>query len=126
MYSKSNTMNKFSEFNKNFFKSKEIEWFDTEGTMKLDDNRVVVISIGDLGTRDHYNGYLVEIYNKHQGLIVKKWFKFKDYLEFTHRDKTSKYFHVWLNDDNFEWYISRPKDTKVMVKTIFDFIEKFR
>lgn len=119
-------MNKFSEFNKNFFKSKEIEWFDTEGTMKLDDSRVVKITIDDLGVCHNYNGYLVEIYNKHHGLIVKKWFSFKDHLEFNHRDDRTKHYHVGLYDDNFEWYISRPKDTKVMVKRIFDFIERFR
>ena len=119
-------MNIFSEFNKNFFKSKQIEWYDKSGVMNLDDNRVVTITIDDIGTRDNYNGYMVEIYNKHQGSIVKKWFRFVDHLEFTHRDDRTKYYHVWLNSGNFEWYISRPKDTKVMVKTIFDFIERFR
>jgi hypothetical protein len=43
-----------------------------------------------------------------------------------HRDNhTQEYCHVWLNSGKFDWYISRPKDTKEMVKVIMDWIEKF-
>lgn len=115
----------FKNFNEEFWKSqKNITWYDKQGVMNLGDQRVVTITIDDVGTRDNYNGYHVEIINKFNGTIVKKWFRFIDHLTMVHRDK-SEYYHVWLNSGKCDWYISRPKDTKEMVKVIMDWIEKF-
>jgi hypothetical protein len=123
--------NIFKEFNKNFFTphtSLGIKWFDKEGLTTLDDNRVVSIKIDDLGTRDHYSGYWVEIIDKHQGTINKKFFRFRDHLEFKHRNENTMYYHVWYSDGgkSFEWYISKPLSTKPMVDTITDFINYFK
>jgi len=118
--------NVFKSFNQNFWKSqKDITWYDKQGVMKLDDQRVVTITIDDVGTRDNYNGYYVEVVNKMNGTIVKKWFRFQDHLTMIHRD-TQHQFHVWSNSGNFDWYISRPKDTKEMVKVIMDWINQFK
>jgi hypothetical protein len=117
--------NFFKKFNEDFFKSeKNITWYDTEGVYRLDDNRVVTITLSDVGTRDHYNGYVVEIFNKQNGSIVKKFFRFQFHLEMNHNGR--KFYYVWYQGGNLDWYISRPKNTKDMVKTIFDYINKFK
>lgn len=119
----------FKKFNEDFWKSvNSITWYDKQGVMVLDDQRVVTITIDDVGTRDNYNGYHVEIINKVQGTIVKKWFKFQDHLTMVHRGESTisqEYCHVWLNSGKFDWYISRPKDSKEMVKVIMDYVNKF-
>ena len=118
--------NVFKTFNIDFFKSqKDITWYDKQGILILDDNRVVTITIDDVGTHDSYNGYWVEIFNKTNGPIIKKFFRFSDHLTMNHYD-TQQYFHVWYNNKKFEWYISRPKDPKEMVNIIFDWINKFK
>ena len=123
----------FKKFNEEFWKKGvpntllyPINWYDKQGVMKLDDQRVVTITIDDLGVRDNYNGYHVEIINKFNGSIVKKWFRFQDHLTMVNRSDRQPYFHVWLNDGNFDWYISRPSDTKEMVKVICDWINQFK
>jgi hypothetical protein len=122
----------FKKFNEEFWKKGvpnsllyPINWYDKQGVMKLDDQRVVTITIDDLGHRERYYGYHVEIINKFNGTIVKKWFRFQDHLTMVHPDR-KPYFHVWLNDGNFDWYISRPSDTKEMVKVICDWINQFK
>ena len=119
--------NVFKKFNEDFWKSeKSITWYDTQGVMNLDDQRVVTFSIEERGMRDHYVGYNVKIYNKTQGEIVSKFFRFKDHLEMVHRENTSEQYHVWSVDGKFDWYISRPKNTKEMVKVIMDWISMFK
>lgn len=120
--------NIFSNFNREFFKSMtsyDIKWFDKEGLIQLDDNRLVSIKLDDVGTRDNYSGYWVEFINKQSGTIYKKFFKFKYHMDFVHRD-SSHYFHVWYNSGKLDWYISRPLSTKPMVDTITDFINYFK
>ena len=117
----------FKNFNQDFWKSeKTITWYDKQGVMSLDEQRVVTITIDDVGTRDNYNGYHVEILNKNNGTIVKKWFRFVDHLTMFHRDPKTVYYHVWLNSGNFDWYISRPKDTKEFVKVVMSWINQFK
>ena len=119
--------NIFSEFNKEFFKSvKNITWYDHSGIMELDNNKIVIFEIDDVGTRDHYNGYRVKVLNKNEGVIEQKFFKFQHHLEFNHRSERDKYYHVWLNNGNFEWYISRPKNTKSMVDKMMGWVSNFK
>jgi len=119
--------NIFSEFNKEFFKSvKNITWYDQSGVMELDNNKIVIFEIDDIGTRDHYNGYRIKVLNKHNGVIEQKFFYFKHHLEFYHRGERDKYYHVWLNNDKFEWYISRPKNTKLMVDKMMGWVSNFK
>lgn len=122
--------NIFKNFNEDFWKSeKSITWYDKQGVMVLDDQRVVTITIDDVGTRDNYNGYHVEIINKVQGTIVKKWFRFQDHLTMVHRGESNisqEYCHVWLSYGKVDWYISRPKDSKEMVKVIMDYVNNFK
>ena len=120
--------NQFIKFNKEFFKpmtSYHIKWFDKEGLIQLDDNRLVSIKLDDIGTRDSYNGYWVEIINKQSGLVHRKFFYFKYHLDFVHRGN-QPYFHVWFNSGNLDWYISKPVSTKPMVDNISDFITQFK
>ena len=119
--------NVFKKFNEDFFSStKKIVWYDKEGVMNLDDTRVVTITIDDVGIRDNFNGYRVKIVNKFNGTIVEKFFKFVHFLTMKHRSERDKFYHVWYNRDEFDWYISRPTKTKEMVDKIFEWIEQFK
>ena len=121
--------NVFKKFNQDFWKSeKSITWYDKQGVMNLDDQRVVTITIDDVGTRDNYNGYHVEIINKFEGTIVKKWFRFQDHLTMITPSNPNQqiYTHVWLHRDEFDWYITRPNNTKEMVKVIMDWISMLK
>ena len=127
----------FKEFNEEFFKGSEfsrIEWFDIEGVYNIYAqnsfyDKVVRITLEDRGTRDHFNGYLVEVISKTEGLIAKKFFRFEHHLEMIHRkssDKSLEYYHAWLHDDKLEWYISRPKNTEDMCTAIFEWVNFFK
>lgn len=121
--------NLFKKMNEEIFKSqKNITWYDQSGIMKLDNERFVQFTLDDFGTRDHFNGYVVEVFNRTSGLIHKKFFRFQFHLEFNHRGNNphDKYYHIWYNNGNLDWYISRPKDCKEFVKIIMDFIDKIK
>ncbi len=117
----------FKGINENIFKSvKGITWYDKDGIMNLDDTRYVRFILDDVGTRDHFVGYWVEIHNRNNGLISKKFFRFQYHMEFIHRPNTQSFYHIWINQGNLDWYISRPKDTKIYVKILMDYIEKIK
>ena len=120
--------NSFTDFNKNFFNSftgYNIQWFDMEGIIEFDDNRLVSIKLDNIGTHNQFNGYWVEIINKQRGTIYKKFFKFKDYMDFKHRDDGMKFYYARFDTEELDWYISRPKSTKPMLDAISMFINKF-
>lgn len=118
--------NIFKTFNKDFFKSvKNITWYDKQGVMELDENRVVTLTVSELGHSDNYVGYNVEIISKNTGAIVKKFFKFQDHLSMINRG-SDNYYHVWLNRGSFDWYVSYPRNTKEMCDVIMDWINKFK
>lgn len=122
-------INPFVKFNTEFFKSGlgfPVKWYDKEGIIELDENRLVSITIDDIGCRNHYVGYWVEIINKHKGTIYKKFFRFEDHMEFKHRD-SSKYYYTHIEDEDLKWYISKPTpyEPENMCKTISSFITKF-
>lgn len=117
--------NVFKQFNEKFFKDLKgikVTWYDKEGLYSYVTG-FVIIKLDDVGTRDSFNGYSVEIYNKQSGLIVKKFFKFKNHLNFLHKGN-QEFFHVWYDTNKLDWYISRPTNTDEMAKLIEDFIYK--
>lgn len=122
--------NIFKTFNEGFFKSvKGIKWYDTEGFMELNGDRLVRISITDRGHSDKFSGYDIEILSKVGGTICKKFFKFDNFIEFTgNRNDTSS--HVWYDKNihipKFDWYINRPIDVKPMVDVMMEFINTFK
>jgi hypothetical protein len=127
----------FKEFNEEFFKGSElseIKWFDREGVYHLYAknsfyDKVVRITLEDRETKGHFNGYLVEIISKSEGLIAKKFFRFEHNLEMIHRtspDRILEYYHAWLRDGKLDWYMSRPKDTIGMCTAIFEWVNFFK
>jgi hypothetical protein len=127
----------FKEFNEEFFKGSEfskIEWFDREGVYHLYAknsfyDKVVRITLEDSVTRWAFDGYLVEVISKTEGLIAKKFFLFEHHLEMIHRkssDKSLEYYHAWLHDDKLEWYMSIPKNTEGMSTAIFEWVNFFK
>jgi hypothetical protein len=123
----------FKDFNQNFFSSTDhIKWFDNDGYMKsvsYKNNEVVVkfirFTLDNPFSKHDFSGYTVEIFNKENGLIVKKFFNFENYLTMKHRPDTQEYYHVWLRDNKLDWYISTPIDTNEMCEKIFEWIEVF-
>jgi len=72
-------MGRFKTFNQWVFKGvDQIEWFDKTGLIDLD-QKFVALNL-DYTKTNYYDGHLVEVYNKQQGLIFKKKFRFKDYM----------------------------------------------
>lgn len=123
--------NKFREFNEGFFpESASIVWFDKEGFLELDKSRVVKFEISTRTTHNQYEGYVVTIIDKKHGKVAQKYFHFNDYIEFIKRndDGRANYAYVSYCDRNndFSWYVDKPKDTNPMVNTIFNWIELFR
>jgi hypothetical protein len=127
----------FKEFNEEFFKGSEfseIRWFDKEGVYHLYAknsfyDKVVRITLEDSVTRWVFDGYLVEVISKTEGLIAKKFFRFEHHLEMIHRkssDKSLDYYHAWLHDDKLEWYMSIPKNTEDMCTAIFEWVNFFK
>ena len=127
----------FKEFNEEFFKGSKfsrIEWFDMEGVYNMYAqhsfyDKVVRITLEDRETKGHFNGYLVEIISKSEGLIAKKFFRFEHNLEMIHRtspDRILEYYHAWLRDGKLDWYMSRPKDTIGMCTAIFEWVNFFK
>jgi hypothetical protein len=128
----------FKEFNEEFFKGTglpKIKWFDMEGVYniyvqnRLADERVVRITLEDRETKGHFNGYMVEIISKSEGLVAKKFFRFEHCLEMIHRtslDKPLEYYHAWLRDGKLDWYMSRPVDTREMCTAIFEWVNYFK
>jgi hypothetical protein len=118
--------NIFKKFNEDFFSkcNRTIKWYDEQGVFRTTDG-LVTITIDDVGTHNNYNGYWVEKINPRVGTIVKKFFRFSDHLTMVHRNERDKHSHVWLNNGTFEWYISKPKDTKEMTDVMFDWIDNF-
>jgi hypothetical protein len=114
--------NVFKTFNQNFFKNRnDIRWFDKQGVLPLFNGSFVLITLSDSRTHNQYDCYEIKIINQIRGTLIEKRFMFKDYLEMVHRD-SSKYYHVWYDEDRFDWYISHPKNTKELVQEIMDFI----
>lgn len=119
--------NLFKTFNEQTFKSVEgITWYDQTGVMNLDNDRFIQFTLEDIGTRDHFNGYMVEIFNRTSGCIYKKFFRFQHHIEFNHRSERDKYYHVWYHNGELDWYISRPRDIKKYVKIVMDFINQIK
>ena len=127
----------FKEFNEEFFKGSElseIRWFDKEGVYhpyakNSFYDKVVRITLEDSVTRWVFDGYLVEVISKTEGLIAKKFFRFEHHLEMIHRkssDKSLEYYHAWLHDDKLEWYMSIPKNTEGMCTAIFEWVNFFK
>lgn len=118
------------EFNQNFFndnKSLDIVWFDKEGIIKLNDDSNATITLYSVNNTMH-SGYLVNIVNKHTGVIDGHLFKFKDYL--TERiDERHDYnggFCVEIN--TCKWYIALPSEQDVidMCAEIMSYIDLWR
>jgi hypothetical protein len=125
----------FKEFNQTFFSSSKdhIKWFDNDGFMTSvsykNSNEVVVkviqFTLDNPFSKNDYSGYTVKIFDKGNGLIVKKFFDFEDYLTMKHRPDTQDYCHVWLHDNKLDWYISTPIDTNEMCEKIFEWVKIF-
>lgn len=117
--------NTFKIFNEKFFAGKkQIKWLDKDGFIEAE--HPVRITVDDRGIKDHFNCYLVRVYNKERGVIAEKTFYFKDYMDFSQRDQGSQHRHAWYNRGELGWYIDRPLTTAPLVKAVFGFIDLYK
>jgi hypothetical protein len=118
-------MNLFKNLNENIFsvkKNREVEWFDREGIYNgLGGERLVSITLDEGGTR-YFNCYVVSITHKISGLVVKKIFRFQDYLTMDKPD----FCHIWYDNGELDWYVNRPTNMKEMIDRIFDWIDLYQ
>jgi hypothetical protein len=112
----------FKKMCEGLFKSyKGIRWFDKEGIHDINENFFISFRIDDVGTSNHYNGFHVDIHNKTNGCIKKKFFKFSDYLDIN---------HIWKSGKELDWYTvvdnkHQPKPTSLELKSYVDEIKQY-
>lgn len=109
-----------------------ILWQGKSGVHQLDGDRRVVIELSTWGHGDEYPGFWVEIISKTNGLVVKKYFKFDEYLFLADISESSashpnvhtvKSFHVWREG---RWYIREPRDPSPFTHAVGAWIEQWR
>lgn len=107
-----------------------IQWFDLTGMYKYGDGeRVARIELDTNGTMGHYEGFLVTVFNKREGKIDSKFFRFNDYLDGTQRadnrpDCASNF--MVIGHTGWSWFIAVPKDTKPVVRAIEQYLKVFQ
>jgi hypothetical protein len=123
-------MNKsLEQFNENFFNNKKIQWYDTKGILKINENLKAVIILSTLRISEHYEGYKISIVNKNGGKVDSIFLKFKDNLK-TRVDNRPDYigdFEI-IEYCQCDWYIAQPSrsDIDLMVKKIMKYINSWK
>jgi hypothetical protein len=129
------------QFNQNFFKCNKLEiiyffkseklldiaWFDKEGVIKLNKDTNATVTLYS-ANNTMYSGYLVNIVNKHTGVIDGHLFKFDDYLK-NRVDERNDYdggFCVEIN--SCKWYVALPSEQDIndMCVEIMSYIDLWR
>jgi len=133
-------------FNKYFFPTQEIKWFNRKGLYSLDKTRVVDITLVTGRYSGQYECYKVKIINKSEGEIASNFFSFNEYLTASDRiddrkDRTDKYhsmgeYHIVedclkieeIKEGSDYWYMSIPSRNAIdrMVAKIYDYINSFK
>ncbi len=95
-------------------------------------DRIAEVYLHSENMKDEFVGLKVRIIHKTNGLITDNKFLFHDYLgnnkniDGTHPNANLvKKMYVWKNQDNYDWYIVRPKDTKPIVNAVLEFIRVY-
>lgn len=104
-----------------FVSYKGIKWFDKEGILNINDDLYISIKIDDIGYKNQYNGFHVDVYHRSNGLLKSKFFWFSDYL---------KLHHLMLYNKKLDWYtvidnIHCPVPTTSEVKKYVDEIKEY-
>jgi len=102
-----------------------IHWFDLTGIFEFpgDEVRRAVITLRPTTTHDHFDGFEVQIVNKHEGMVALKCFSFNDYLSERSdaRDDYRDGFGV-IAYCGWEWYIAIPKTTRPFCEAVEAYI----
>ena len=121
-------MNKSEFMEKEFRFWTPITWFDLAGVREIDEDRKVVIEMVTQGYADHYVALLVRIVHKVNGEIVRKAFKFQDYLWPAHTQSHRAYHNgmpLQVIAPTWDWYIAVPSSTAPLVDSVEQWIEMF-
>lgn len=115
-------MNKSEFMEKEFRFWQRVTWFDLTGVRELDEDRKVVIEMVTQGYADHYTALLVRIIHKVESEIVRKLFRFEDYLWAAHKQPHPNYRKDMklevIGPCGWEWYIAVPSSTAPLVDSI--------
>lgn len=112
----------------------DIRWFDLTGVTRIDDGRIARIQLETRGTHAQYEGFLVKVLNKREGVIDQKYFLFDDYLNPALKARTDGRDDYPLRGNLcfkvhgpcWDWYIARPKSTRSLCDAIENWLEMFR
>lgn len=104
-----------------------IQWYGTQGTLALDDDRRVVLTPSDVLTNGirhcgSYYGIQIKVVSKTAGRVVGHALRFDDHLDHDdvephpnlHHDPG---FHVWTQH-GWDWYIRRPRDARPFTRAV--------
>ena len=111
-------LNSLINFNKEFFKGRDITWIGTLGFIRIND---CVIRIYYLNNVIGPNGFNVSIYNKINGSTNNYNFLFCDFLKFPEKAKSMS--PVW-HGFNLSWEVE-PINKNEMIDKIFEFINLY-
>lgn len=119
-------------------------WQGKTGTLVLDEDRRVTVTLDDVGTRDHFNGMRAKVISKTNGEIVVQWFAFDDHLDPADRldgrfyrylggGKSEGYpypgnpcFYAWRNGGKIGWYIANPATPSDFTEAVEEWITTWR
>lgn len=118
-------------------------WQGKTGTLVLDEDRRVTLTLDDVGTRDHFNGMRAKLVSKTNGEIVVKWFAFDDHLDpadrldgrehrfeghksFGHPYPGNTCYYAWRNSGNIGWYIANPATPSDFTEAVEEWIATWR
>jgi len=121
-------MNKSEFMETTFHFWQPVTWFDLTGVRELDEDRKVVIELVTQDYADHYAALLVRVVHKVNGEIVRKVFKFADYL-YCSVTQPHRAYHkgmpLQVIAPTWDWYIAIPSSTAPLVDSVEQWIGMF-
>ncbi len=117
----------FTNFNKRIFsKYPGINWIGTSGTLKIDEKRMVTITINDPAIHQHYTSYKCEIKNILLGnSIAFKSFNFNEHLVIDDNRKSDSNGIKLISYVKIDWY-NAPKNETQIADIIFNWINQYK
>lgn len=105
------------------FKSyKGIRWFDKEGIQDINENFFISFRLDDIGSKDYFNGFHVDIHNKKTGCVKQKFFWFRDYFQLRSMTFFEKNKLEWQRSINSDYL---PEPTSLEIKAYVDEIKQY-
>lgn len=110
---------------------KEIQLFDADGYVVLDETRRAKITLYSGVYHGHYRAIKVQIISKTHGTIDEKTFWFKDYLDFSKKISVNPHYEgqfeaMHTHPKGFDWYMHKPETTRPLCAAIEAWIDLYK